>query len=172
MEVLKTIGKKIVISFILLIVLGPSIASAELTPKESESAKYLAIYAKDTLNIGTSWRLYVRPRNGACLEPTNTGFQSPVNTPGQNNGIKKSASFHDGKHNCGDEYKSYISVDVPSAEVVHRTYVNYASPTYIGAKIDTTKNSGYQIVIFVIPMFTSDGLPDPYNCQVMGVSFK
>ena len=159
--------------------LGSTAASANCPNVEAKgaTAKYIAIYNQNPQNAGNSWRLYVRPRKGACLEPSGTGFQSPHDTPGQSNGSKQAAAIHDGAHNCAAKYKSYIAVDVPSAQAVYNTFTQYKTaddknqPTIIGWSVANTmaKGPGYDGAIFVAPMMNTDGTPSNTQVEVIGV---
>ena len=141
------------------------------------TAKYIAIYNQNPQNAGNSWRLYIRPRKGACLEPKGTGFQSPHDTPGQSNGSKKAAAIHDGGHNCAAKYKSYISVDVPSAQAVYDTFTKYKTadgkpqPTIIGWSVGNTKAKGptYDGGIIVVPAVNANKTPSNTAVNIAGV---
>lgn len=160
--------------------LSPALANCPMPEATGATAKYIAVYNQNAQNAGSSWRFYIRPRNGACLAPAKTGFQSPLNTPGQSDGTKKSATIHDGEHNCKDDYKSYISVDVPSPEAVYNTFTQYKTstgnpqPTIIGYTIENTKAKGptYDGAIFVIPMKSPDGTWSKTAVQVSGVCIQ
>ena len=162
--------------------LGATAASANCPKIEAKgaTAKYIAIYNQNPQNAGSSWRLYIRPRKGACLEPYGTGFQSPHDTPGQSNGSKQAAAIHDGGHNCAAKYKSYISVDVPSAQAVYNTFTQYKTangqpqPTIIGWSVGNTKAKGptYDGAIFVVPMKNPDGTWSNTATQVAGVCIQ
>jgi hypothetical protein len=161
---------------------GATAASANCpTPKATgATAKYIAIYNRDPQNAGSSWRFYIRPRKGACLEPSGTGFQSPHDTPGQSNGSKKSAAIHPGSKNCSAKYKSYISVDVPSAQAVYDTFTTYktddgkSQPTIIGWSVANTLAKGptYDGAIFVAPMMKADKTPSNTEVQIVGVCIQ
>jgi len=172
---------KCVAATIAIACLGSAAASANCpTPSNGATAKYIAIYNQNPQNAGSSWRLYIRPRKGACLEPKGTGFQSPHDTPGQSSGSKQSAAIHDGAHNCAAKYKSYISVDVPSAQAVYNTFTQYKTangqpqPTIIGWSVGNTKAKGptYDGAIFVVPMKNPDGTWSNSATQVTGVCIQ
>lgn len=159
--------------------LGATAASANCPNVEAKSAtaKYIAVYNQNPQNAGSSWRLYIRPRKGACLEPKGTGFQSPHDTPGQSNGSKQAATIHDGAHNCAAKYKSYISVDVPSAQAVYNTYTQHKTadgknqPTIIGWSVGNTLAKGptYDGGIIVVPAMTPDKTPSNTEVRIAGV---
>jgi hypothetical protein len=146
---------------------------------ESDAGKYLKVYVQEPDNIGSSWRLYVRPRNKACLTLTGNGFQSPASTPGQTDGTGKSGSISPGSKNCDDDYKSRMSVDIPSGQAIYNTYTALKTDgtmskqkTMVGFNVDTTKNGGYAGVVYVIPMTKADGTYDNANSKVLGMCFK
>ncbi|CAK0762343.1 hypothetical protein CCP4SC76_3690008 [Gammaproteobacteria bacterium] len=128
-------------------------------------------YIQEPDNVGTSWRLYIRPRNGACLDAPAVGYKSPSDTEGQSDGSSKSKYAEPGSKNCDDDYKSYVSVDMPSASNIYNTYVTYQSSTQVGFEIMTTKNH-YQGAFALLPMTLADGTPDPNNAKVVGICFK
>ena len=140
------------------------------------TAAHIAIYNQSSQNIGTSWRLYMRPRrNGACLELP-AGYQSPTHTPGQGDGSKQSSAIHPGTKNCSQNFKSYVPVAVPSAQAVYDTFTQFKTsdgkpqPTAIGWSVGNTlaKGSRYDGAIFVIPMM-NNGVPSNTALQVFGV---
>lgn len=146
---------------------------------QSDTRNYAKFYVQYPDDIGTSWRLYVRPRNGACLSAVGNGFQSPTHTTDLSDGSKKSAGIHPGDHNCDDDYKSYMSVDIPSASTVwaqwtKKQYYKNNKPSadnlvYVGFKVDTTRNSGYSGVIALMP--GNDGT-DSTKVMVYGLCTK
>ncbi len=68
------------------------------------ASKYLAVYAQYPENVGTSWRYYIRPRNGSCLKEQSSSY------PGMPEPVQ--LKIHDGLHNCKDNYKSYVTIAV------------------------------------------------------------
>ena len=146
---------------------------------QSEAGKYAKVYVQEADNIGSSWRLYVRPRNKSSLKVTGHGFMSPVGTPGQTDGKGQSASISPGTKNGDDDYKSRMSVDIPSGQAIYNTYTALKSdgtmskqPTMIGYNIATSKGSGYSGQIFVIPMTKTDGSYDNANSKVLVLCIK
>ena len=156
---------------------APAWAGCPTPEATGATAKYIAVYNRSPQNAGRSWRFYIRPRKGACLEPSGTGFRSPYKTPGQNDGKKQAAAIHPGSKNCSANYKSYIAVDVPSPQAVYDTFTGYKTadgkpqPTIIGWSIANTlaKGPGYDGAIFVAPMKNTDGTPSNTQVQVIGV---
>lgn len=70
-------------------------------------AKHLKIYVQNPQNVGSSWRLYVRPRNSACLvSPSSYSKEGSINT-------MINSYIQPGTKNCEDSYKSYFTVSVP-----------------------------------------------------------
>lgn len=145
----------------------------------SDAGKYLKVYVQEPDNIGSSWRLYVRPRNGSCLTLTGNGFQSPASTPGQTDGASKSGDISPGSKNCDDDYKSRMSVDIPSGKAIYDTYTALKTDgtisktrTMVGFGVDTTKSDAYKGVVYVIPMTKANGDYDNANSKVLGMCFK
>ena len=155
---------------------------------QDATGKYGKVYVQEPNNISNSWRLYIRPRNGACLTLSGNGFQSPTLTPGQTDGKAGSAGINPGSKNCNDDHKSYMAVDIPAAQAIYDTYTaakidtttglavwpSQASKqqTMIGFNFDTTKNGGYSGVIYVAPMIKPDGSYDNQNAKVTGLCYK
>ncbi len=147
-------------------------ANCPTLDKSSATAKYVKAYVQNPQDVGTSWRLYMRPRNGACLY-ADQHYVSPTDTKGQSDGKAKTARVHPGSKNCSDKYKSYIGVDIPSASAIYDTFVNYEkSPTLVGFNLQTTlKSKGNKGAFALVPMMSADGTPSKTNAQVIGICF-
>jgi len=177
---MQTATKLLATAFSVACTAAPAWAGCPTPEVTGATAKYLAVYNRKPQDAGRSWRFYIRPRKGACLEPSGTGFQSPHDTPGQKNGEKKSAAIHPGSKNCSANYKSYISVDVPSAKAVYETFTGYKTedgkpqPTIIGWSVANSlaKGPGYDGAIFVVPMKNADGTLSDTQVQIAGVCIK
>lgn len=180
MTILRSGLKCAVVATATALTLADASANCPTPEATGATAKYIAVYNQYPDDARSSWRFYVRPRDGACLAPAKTGYQSPKDTPGQNNGSKKNAPIHDGAHNCKADYKSYISVDVPSAQAVYNTFTTYKTsggqpqPTIIGWSVENTKAKGptYDGAIFVVPAKNADGTLSNTKVRIAGVCIQ
>ncbi len=130
------------------------------------TAKYVAVYMQSPDNIGTSWRLYIRPRNSSCLY-ADQDYQSPKGAP------HATARVKPGDQNCNDNYKSYISLYIPPASEIWGTFSAQSKPTTIGVDLKGTKNSGgNKMGIAVQPMQNSDGSYSQTEVKVVGMCFE
>ncbi len=154
--------------------LGMPTAYASCPTLDQGSAKnYVADYVQSPDNIGTSWRFYIRPRNGSCLN-ADQNYQSPKGSK------NRTAKVNDGGHNCSDNYKSYISLVVPPAGDIYNTFVNPPivdnvpkRATTIGFKLAGTKNSGGNGgAIALTPMLDAEGKPINGTVKVVGVCWQ
>lgn len=140
------------------------------------AANHLAIYNAYPAGVGTSWRLYIRPRNGASLGSISgkPWVKSPVGMAEKYlvpDGIAKDRPIEPGTKNNDDSYKSYITVDMPSALSVYNTYVTYAVATTIGWSMPMTAGGGvYRGMIVVAPTMIN-GVPSQATVDVKGVCF-
>ena len=130
------------------------------------AAKYVAVYMQSPDNIGTSWRLYIRPRNGSCLY-ADQDYQSPKGAP------HATAKVNPGSKNCSDDYKSYISLYIPPASEIWGTFSVQSKPTTIGVDLKGTLNpKGNKMGIAVEPMQNADGSYSQTEVKVVGMCFE
>lgn len=155
-------------------------ANLDALNKSGVTAKYVAAYVKNPDSVGNSWRLYIRPRNGSCLY-ANMNYRSPKDSPGH-----ASAHVNPGNKNCEDDYKSYISLSVPSPSAIWGTWVVNGMPTFVGVSLKGTLNpGGNELGIAFVPMpvvaepsVPGPGVPvnsDDYSkttVRVAGICFK
>ena len=78
-------------------------------------AKYMKVYVQHPDNVGSSWRLYVRPRNGVCLDPNASYIQRDI-------GMTGDSVIQPGTKNCEDSYKSFFPIRAPYMQ-------GYSGPT-------------------------------------------
>ncbi|MEI6412655.1 MAG: hypothetical protein WCP34_00145 [Pseudomonadota bacterium] len=149
----------------------PTVQAACPTMSSSAEGNNGKAYVQEPDNVGTSWRLFIRPRNGACLDAPAVGYQSPYDTKGQSSGSSKTEYADPGSKNCDDGYKSYVSVSIPKSSAIYDTYVTYQTATTVGFELMTTKNH-YKGAFALIPMTMADGNPDPNNAKVAGICFN
>ena len=130
------------------------------------AAKYVAVYMESPDNMGTSWRLYIRPRNGSCLY-ADQYYQSPKGANPDSSRVKP------GSQNCNTGYHSYISLKVPPASDIWSTFTTQSKPTTIGVDLQGTKNSkGNKMGIAVEPMQNADGSYSQTEVKVVGMCFE
>jgi len=131
------------------------------------TAKYVAVYVQNPDNVGSSWRLYVRPRNGSCLYAS-MDYKSPADASGH-----ASARVHPGDKNCEDSYKSYVSLSVPSPSAIWGTWTAEGKPTMVGVSLKGTLNpGGNDLAIAFVPMSVDGKTFSQTSSKVAGICFK